>query len=76
MADDPMYKLEHGIKDQKKAKEDQPRLTQIEVIDACMAVLDIVHVQYPYQWTGCNRTCNWRKGMTLQSISCLGRSSE
>jgi coiled-coil domain-containing protein 130 len=30
MADDPMYKLEHGIRDEKKAKEDQPRLTQIE----------------------------------------------
>ena len=31
MAEDPMYKLEHGIKDQKKANEEQPRLSQLEV---------------------------------------------
>jgi hypothetical protein len=59
MADDPMYKLEHGIRDEKKAKEDQPRLTQIEVINACMIVLDVVHV------LGCNRKCKWARRMTL-----------
>ena len=30
IADDPMYKLEHGMKDERKAKEEVPRLSQLE----------------------------------------------
>eukprot|EP00118_Oscarella_pearsei_P001715 m.8236 g.8236 ORF g.8236 m.8236 type:complete len:310 (+) comp20435_c0_seq1:38-967(+) len=30
IADNPMYKLEHGIQDQRRAKEEVPRLSQIE----------------------------------------------
>lgn len=55
MADDPMYKLEHGIKDQKKAKEDQPRLTHIEV----MLCYCVSWGGYSSRFNGLIRTCSW-----------------
>ena len=39
MAADPMYKLEHGVKDEQKSKAAQPTLGQLQVISPTLNII-------------------------------------
>lgn len=74
MATDPMYKLEHGVKDQQKSKAVQPTLDQLQVHfntkqkNALPADSTIITTIVISQFS--NRKFNQCGKMTMLQISC------